>query len=273
MDCWWQPLSIMKKIFALITAALVGLCSYAAEGEYVPCPSTLNLSLVNGEDPSQVEIELQLVNSSSYLVGFNMTIKNNKGFDIIKWNKIGNLWLYFNIEDYLNDILYSVDVPNGVDITDPEFYTSYIDVKAYVFNDHINIKELLWVPYGIFFPICEEPMAVGRFSIDMSDCPDGEYELRSDISDTNASAHYRFPQGYHIWGLDQPLELTLVKEGNTVIELRSIPATFAPEYSSISTIAADENVDNRFFDIQGRELKTVPEHGIYIQNGKKFIAK
>ena len=37
--------------------------------------------------------------------------------------------------------------------------------------------------------------------------------------------------------------------------------------------AADENVDNRFFDIQGRELKTVPEHGIYIQNGKKVVVK
>ena len=41
---------------------------------------------------------------------------------------------------------------------------------------------------------------------------------------------------------------------------------------AISTVTTDK-ADNRIFDLQGRELKSVPEHGIYIQNGKKYIKK
>ena len=40
--------------------------------------------------------------------------------------------------------------------------------------------------------------------------------------------------------------------------------------TGISTITNDK-VDNRIFDLQGRQLKSVPEHGIYIQNGKKYV--
>ncbi len=40
--------------------------------------------------------------------------------------------------------------------------------------------------------------------------------------------------------------------------------------TGISTIGADSN-NVRIYDIQGRELKSVPEHGIYIQNGKKYV--
>ncbi len=39
---------------------------------------------------------------------------------------------------------------------------------------------------------------------------------------------------------------------------------------AISTIATDKG-DNRIFDLMGRQLKSVPEHGIYIQNGKKYV--
>ena len=42
------------------------------------------------------------------------------------------------------------------------------------------------------------------------------------------------------------------------------------ENVGISTIAADK-ADNRIFDLMGRELKSVPETGIYIQNGKKYV--
>ena len=43
------------------------------------------------------------------------------------------------------------------------------------------------------------------------------------------------------------------------------------DLTGISTISTDKNVDNRIFDLQGRELQSVPEHGIYIQNGKKYV--
>ncbi len=40
--------------------------------------------------------------------------------------------------------------------------------------------------------------------------------------------------------------------------------------TGISTIGVDGN-NGRIYDLQGRELKSVPEHGIYIQNGKKHV--
>ena len=40
--------------------------------------------------------------------------------------------------------------------------------------------------------------------------------------------------------------------------------------TGISTIGVDGN-DGRIYDLQGRELKSVPQHGIYIQNGKKHV--
>ena len=54
----------MKKIFTLFAAALLGLSAYAEVSEYGPCPSKVNFALLNAENPAQVEIELQLVNSS-----------------------------------------------------------------------------------------------------------------------------------------------------------------------------------------------------------------
>ena len=54
------------------------------------------------------------------------------------------------------------------------------------------------------------------------------------------------------------------------------PADEVPEpvvlqvVTGISTIGVDGN-DGRIYDLQGRELKSVPEHGIYIQNGKKHV--
>ena len=43
------------------------------------------------------------------------------------------------------------------------------------------------------------------------------------------------------------------------------------EATAISTVGVDTKADNRIFDIMGRELKSVPENGIYIQNGKKYV--
>lgn len=88
--------------------------------------------------------------------------------------------------------------------------------------------------------------------------------------------------------LDQPIELIdgsnfkVVGAGNYTITVMQpatdegkavaepLVMTVSKEATGISTIAADK-VDNRIFDLQGRELKSVPEHGIYIQNGKKYI--
>jgi len=54
-------------------------------------------------------------------------------------------------------------------------------------------------------------------------------------------------------GLQEPLVMMVSKEA-----------------TGISTVGVDAN-NGRIYDIQGRELKSVPEHGIYIQNGKKYV--
>ena len=46
--------------------------------------------------------------------------------------------------------------------------------------------------------------------------------------------------------------------------------TVSKEVTGISTILTDK-ADSRIFDLQGRQLNSVPAHGIYIQNGKKYV--
>ena len=57
-------------------------------------------------------------------------------------------------------------------------------------------------------------------------------------------------------------------EGRAVAE--PLVMTVSKEATGISTIETDK-ADNRIFDLQGRELKSVPENGVYIQNGKKYV--
>ena len=59
------------------------------------------------------------------------------------------------------------------------------------------------------------------------------------------------------------LEPQAEKEGGLALKVTK-------HLTGIDTIAADK-ADNRIFDLMGRELKSVPETGIYIQNGKKYV--
>jgi len=121
-----------------------------------------------------------------------------------------------------------------------------------------------------FFPA--SPGKVGKFTVDMSALEDGEYEFLANNSNDDSDLFYKLDATttQQTWNLNHPMIITLLKEGNTVIEKSRVPATFAPEYSGISTVVADK-ADRRIFDLQGRELKSVPEHGVYIQNGKKYV--
>ena len=85
-------------------------------------------------------------------------------------------------------------------------------------------------------------------------------ELMSYELDLIDGANFRVQEGgtYHI---------------NLIWERADLPAHIVvtlAEPDAISTIATDK-VDNRIFDLMGRELKSVPETGIYIQNGKKYV--
>ena len=132
--------------------------------------------------------------------------------------------------------------------------------------------ELLGIRYGLYFPVLEEPTAIGRFCLDMSACADGVYEIVSDHNLIDIHMLYKHQDNdLYYWIIDEPMVLTLMKQGDKVSEIRSVPATYVPGLSAISTIAEDNNVDSRIFDLQGRELQSAPEHGIYIQNGKKHV--
>lgn len=255
----------MKKFFTFISGALVCLALSAQD-----CPSTLNLSLVNGDDPSNVEIELQLYNSSPELFGYVMVIAKGTGSESVQWKKIGRK--YYVVDDYLDVILANLESATGMSLDEVEYIENYFDHKAYLVHDQLQLQELLFVPSGLYFPVLEEPTAVGRFCLDMLACEDGEYELVSDHSLIDINMMYKSPEnGYYWWVIEEPMVFTLVKQGDAVTEKGSVPARYVPSLSGIGTVAADNAVDSRTFDLQGHELQSVPEHGIYIQNGKKYV--
>ena len=67
--------------------------------------------------------------------------------------------------------------------------------------------------------------------------------------------------------------VTFAKDGYQTVTYpaENVPETVVLQVATgISTIGVDGN-DGRIYDLQGRELKSVPEHGIYIQNGKKHV--
>ena len=111
-----------------------------------------------------------------------------------------------------------------------------------------------------FFPVLEEPAPIARFTVDMSNCPDGDYRFYVPAEARYCS--FSYSGGVEGTPPDAPVVLELTKAGD-VVETR-------PVSTAISEIAAEQTVDNRIFDLMGHQLKSIPEHGIYIQNGKKY---
>ena len=74
----------MKKIFTLFAAVALGFAAYAQEA----CPSVLSFApMAEEQDANKVMIELQLVNSSLNLNGFNMEVGR---YAVILW-----LWPHY----------------------------------------------------------------------------------------------------------------------------------------------------------------------------------
>jgi len=252
----------MKKIFTLFAAALVGVCAYAQMPE--TCPSELGLQVLSG-DPAQVEVELTLVNSSLNLNGFNteIEIQNNAN---VNWKKVSRK--YFTAAGYANVILARLE--DATDEEREEILLEYCDVQHNVkaSNNNLVIIELLKTNECRFFPILETPTAIGKFYMDWSavaEAKAGENECT--LYAPAIPSRYSFSytggvEGTRAWTPDAPLEFNMEYVEGVVRE--KVP-------DAISTINTDKAVDNRIFDLQGRELQSVPEHGIYIQNGKKYV--
>ena len=262
----------MKKITSLLSAALVCLALSAQE-----CPTKTMMYLLNGEDAANVEIELGLSeNNSSYLQDFYFMIAKPEGAN---WNKQAD-GSYFTAHGYAPYIMalttnWYDDEDNPIEVNDElleEILYNCCDVMSQLKNDNLVVIEVLYNSVCRYYP--NYPGKVGRFSIDMSGLEDGEYELRSENTPENGALGYGGgfgSDGIPVWQLDEPMVLTLAKQGNTVIEKGRQAASYVSSLSGISTIGADGNGDSRIYDLQGRELQSVPEHGVYIQNGKKYV--
>ena len=251
----------MKKIFTLFAAAFVGLCAFAQD----PCPSVPELTLLNGDDAANVEIELGLKeNNSANLNGFN--------FEFTKpheatWKRAQGA-NYFSGKGYARYILGAINLDGATadDFTDDELedmLSDMADIKsnAKTVGEEKNLVVIVILSTNDcrFFP--QAPGKVGKCKIDMSALADGEYEIKAEATPETASMSYTGGvEGTRAWTIDEPLTITLNKNGGSVQVV-----------DAISTIAIDQPVDNRIFDLQGRQLQSVPEHGIYIQNGKKYV--
>ncbi|MBO4721762.1 MAG: hypothetical protein J5629_02395 [Muribaculaceae bacterium] len=257
----------MKKIFTLIAAALLSLAVSAQD-----CPTKTMMNLLNGDDAANVEIEVGISEqSSAYLVGFNFEITKPEG---ATW-KAAYDENYFTAQGYAPYILGCLPENTGQDLTDDElegYLSRFCDVDSWIRNnDKLVIVEVLKFLICRFFP--SYPGNVGKFALDMSALEDGEYEVRAEnTADSGYMWYQPGTEANQYWRIDKPMVLTLMKQGETVIQKSSIQATYVQGLTGISTVATDsENADSRIFDLQGRELKSVPEHGIYIQNGKKYV--
>ena len=256
----------MKKIFTFIAAALLSLAVSAQD-----CPTKTMMNLLNGDDAANVEIELGICEqNSAYMVGFNFEITKPEG---ATW-KAAFDENYFTAQGYAPYILGCLAENTGQDFTDDElegYLSRGCDVVNFLHNGNLYVLETLRFSSCRFFPAY--PGNVGKFALDMSALEDGEYEVRAENTVDGGNIWYQpGTEANQYWRIDKPMVLTLMKQGETVIQKSSIQATYVQGLTAISTVTGDsENADSRIFDLQGRELKSVPEHGIYIQNGKKHV--
>ena len=270
----------MKKIFTFFAVALVGLCSYANPGDTEPCPSKLIFTpAVEEQDANKVMIYLDLLNSSANLNGFNMEVeresienaeaapdegtvctdiqwlRDEDDEDWVGWtgygeNILGRASGEHNAAWYENNLFKKCDLKCNVKPT----------------NGRLVIIEILNSLDPRFFPIFEEePATIGRFTINMSNCADGFYRLIAfDTPETCSFSYTGGVEGTRAWTTDEPVTIVLQKTGDKVKKIST----------AIENIAADNAVDNNYYDLMGRKLdgNNLPA-GIYIHNGKKYIQK
>ena len=267
----------MKKIFTLFAAAMLGVCAFAQMPE--TCPSELKLKLLKGDQLNLVKVELQCTNSSLNLNGFNVEL--DKGESTAVFRKSGGS--AFSAAGYANVILQRWETTMGEDeetgdeievpVTDDmreQKLLEMCDVQSNIkSNGNLVIIELLKTNDCRFFPVLEEPTSIGVFYMNCSTlaAKDGEDVPSVTLTAPAIPSRYSFSytggvEGTRAWTPEAPIVFNMEYVDGIVRE--RVP-------DAISTISTDKNVDNRIFDLQGRELQSVPEHGIYIQNGKKYV--
>ena len=254
----------MKKVFTLFAAAVLGLCAYAQpEG---PCPSRIYFEPAEAEQPANNAMFLvKLENSSMNLNGFNMQVQKPEAAEWVQDAEDGE-WVGFS--GYGHVILARWDGVTDNQREQKLFQKCHCNCG--INSGKLVIIELLKTNDCRFFPILttEDDNTIARFTVDFSACEDTQAKgeplvLFSEATPEGCSFSYTGgEEGTVAWTIDAPIELKLDKVDGIIREYIE---------TGISTIDADQQGDNRIFDLQGRELNRVPESGIYIQNGKKYV--
>jgi len=221
----------MKKIFTFFAAALVGLCAVAQDDG--PCPSVLSfqLSEMNADEEivaaeqvpaNNVMIELQLVNASANLNGFNMEIARQtlagEDCENIVWTMDPMDEDYVGFSGYGATILAMASGTHNANWYESNLFKK-ADLKCNVkpTNGRLVIIEILSTLDPRFFPVLEEPTSIARFSVDMSACEDGDYRLFADATPSTCSFSYTGgPEGSRAWTADEPVVIELTKVGDIV---------------------------------------------------------
>ena len=248
----------MKKIALFISMALLGLAVHAND-----CPTESKLYLLNGEDAANVEIELGFSkNISTTLCGFAFQV--NKPENAVWKKNYGND--IFTPQGYAPYILgeLSKDALEIIGDQLEEHLNNLCDVLNYVQNDKLVIIEAFKTTQCRFFPAT--PGKVGKFSIDMSALDDGKYEIFVDNTSEGSNLIYKSAyEGQNVWIIDEPMVLTLTKEGNSVTETGSIAATFAPAFTAITTVDGTKQPQGvRYYNLAGVE-SAEPQPGVNLK--------
>ena len=254
----------MKKVFTLFAAALLGLCAFAQEHDG-PCPSRLYFEPAADEQPANnATFLLKLVNSSENLNGFNMEVQKPEA---AVWVEDADDENWVGWTGYGHTILARWEGVTDNKREQQLFMKCDLNCNVKEDTGNLVIIEILKTNDCRFFPILteEDDNTIARFTVDFSACEDTKEPLilKSDATPQGCSFSYTGGvEGTTAWTIDAPIVLELDKIDGIIKKAVD---------TGISTINTDQPADNRIFDLQGRELNRVPESGIYIQNGKKYV--
>ena len=215
----------MKKVFTLFAAALVAFAAFADD---VPCPSVLSFRLASDIEvaaeqapANNVMIELQLVNASENLNGFNMEIAKQtiegEYCEAIEWVEDAEDGDAAGFTGYGHTILAMWDVTNANWRETKLFQKADLKCNVKPTNDNLVIIEILSTLDCRFFPVLEEPASIARFTVDLSACADGDYRLFADATPSGCSFSFTGgPEGNRAWTADEPVVIELTKKGDIV---------------------------------------------------------
>ena len=138
-----------------------------------------------------------------------------------------------------------------------------------------------------YYPDDAEPRIMYEFDCQVGDLVhvDSEREARAEVTKVDSvcfeGAYYRVVH-YSVDGMEWRYD-ELIGSGTGVLNSTLVPGQFrgvevsfhGKQLAAVRSIERGEkaSADNRVYTLQGVRLQQPPKQGVYIQNGKKFVAK